>query len=70
MATEKRESIEATVRRLLAERLMEYDVPGPVISEIRDEIMVIVNTPEKKPYGAAVMTQEASINENQRPKIV
>jgi hypothetical protein len=69
MATEKKENIEIVIRRIIAERLIDYDVPGEIISSIRDEVLAAVNKPERKPYGATVMTQEASLDGTVRPQI-
>lgn len=65
-----KESIPVVVRRILAERLMDYNVPGEVISELRDELLAAMERPEKKPFGATVMTEAASLNEKNRPKRV
>jgi hypothetical protein len=69
MVTERKENIEVVIRRIIAERLIDFDVPGEVITNIRDEILAAVNKPEKKPFGATVMTPEASLDENVRPQI-
>jgi hypothetical protein len=50
-----------TLDRILRERLEQYEVPQEVRGTLRDEILAFFNRPEKKPYGAAVMTPEASM---------
>ncbi len=53
--------IQGTIMRLLRERLEQFNVPGEIIKNLRDDIMEHVSAPEKKPFGACVMTAEASM---------
>lgn len=57
-----------TVDRILRERLDQYDVPPEVRGEIRREILAFFQRPETKPFGAAVMTVEASMAADQARK--
>lgn len=50
-----------TVDRILRERLEQYDVPQEVRAELRKDLMSFFGRPERKPFGACVMTPEASV---------
>lgn len=50
-----------TLDRILRERLDQYNVPQEVRSELRKELLAFFGRPERKPFGAAVMTMEASV---------
>ena len=60
--------VPATLDRILRERLDQFDVPTEVRQEIRREILAFFQRPEKKPFGAAVMTPAASIAADQARK--
>lgn len=60
--------VAATLDRLLRERLDQYGVPTEVRQEIRSEILAFFQRPEKKPFGATVMTPEASMAADQARK--
>lgn len=49
------------IDRVLRERLKEWDIPKQILNSIRDELIIAMNQPEKKPFGAAVMTAAASM---------
>lgn len=61
MASETNNSMAGIVERILRERLEQFKVPVEVREQIAAEILGILERPERKPYGAAVMTAEASI---------
>jgi hypothetical protein len=50
-----------TLDRILRERLEQFNVPQEVRANLRQEIMVFFGRPERKPFGACVMTPEASV---------
>jgi hypothetical protein len=50
-----------TVDRILRERLEDFKVPSEVRNAIAQEILAFMQRPERKPFGATVMTPEASI---------
>lgn len=47
--------------RILRERLDPFNVPVEIRNSIRDEVLSLIERPERKPYGACVMTPEASM---------
>jgi hypothetical protein len=51
----------STLDRILRERLEAFNVPVEVRNKIVEEVLAFMQRPERKPYGAAVMTPEASI---------
>ena len=57
-----------TLDRILRERLANFNVPSEIRTELRSELLAFFNRPEKKPYGATVMTPEASIASDQARK--
>jgi len=57
-----------TLDRILRERLDQFEVPTEVRQSLRDEILAFFQRPEKKPFGAAVMTPAASIAADQARK--
>ena len=71
-----------TIDRILRERLEQYEVPQEVREQIRKELLSLFGRPERKPFGACVMTPEASMAadkervakrndaENAKPRIV
>jgi hypothetical protein len=71
-----------TLDRILRERLDQFNVPQEVRANLRQEIMAFFGRPERKPFGACVMTPEASVAadkerekkpvdpETARPKII
>jgi hypothetical protein len=50
-----------TLDRILRERLEQFDVPQEVRAALRTEIMTFFGRPERNPFGACVMTPEASV---------
>jgi len=68
MATDKSTDISTTVDRILRERLEQYNVPSEVRSEIRAELLAFFQRPERKPFGAAIMTPAASMAADQARK--
>jgi len=50
-----------TLDRILRERLEQFNVPQEVRASLRTEIMSFFGRPERKPFGACVMTPEASV---------
>ena len=54
--------------RLLRERLKEFGVPKEVQDALRDDILASFHQPVKKPYGACVMTPEASMAADRQKK--
>lgn len=61
MASETNNNIASVVERILRERLEQFKVPPEIRQQIAAEILGILERPERKPYGAAVMTAEASM---------
>lgn len=71
-----------TLDRILRERLDQYNVPQEVRLELRKELLSFFGRPERKKFGACVMTPEASVAadkeriekrgdaENAKPKII
>lgn len=57
-----------TLDRMLRERLEQFEVPSEVRVELRNDILAFFQRPEQKPFGAAVMTVEASIAADQAKK--
>ena len=57
-----------TIDRILRERLDQFGVHADIRQEIRREILAFMQRPEKKPYGATVMTPEASMAADQARK--
>ena len=57
---DKSNDIVVMVDRLMRERLEQFDVPSQVRTGLRNDLMALFERPEKKPYGAVVMTPEAS----------
>ena len=68
MASDKSTDLTNTIDRILRERLNQYEVPSEVRTELRREILAFFQRPETKPFGAAVMTIEASIAADQARK--
>jgi hypothetical protein len=60
MATDPKNDIDSIIDRVLRERLADFDVPVEVRNEIAREMLNILARPERKPYGACVMTPGAS----------
>ena len=61
MNSETNNSMNSIVDRILRERLNDFNVPVEVRNAIAEEILSQMQRPEKKPYGAVVMTPEASL---------
>jgi len=61
MAEPTNNSTGHTLDRILRERLEDFKVPTEVRNAIAEEILALMQRPERKPYGAAVMTPEASL---------
>lgn len=57
-----------SVERILRERLNQFDVPVEVRTEIKNELLALFQRPDKKPYGASIMTPEASMASDQARK--
>ena len=57
-----------TLDRILRERLDQFEVPVEIRNELRRDILAYFQRPEQKPFGAAVMTPEASIAADQARK--
>lgn len=68
MASDKNADPTQVVARILRERLEQFDVPVEVREELRKEILAFFQRPETKPFGATVMTPEASIAADQARK--
>lgn len=68
MASDKNMELTNTIDRILRERLDQFDVPTEVRQELRREILAFFQRPETKPFGAAVMTPEASMAADQARK--
>jgi hypothetical protein len=58
---ERRNETQNYLDRILRERLDAFAVPSEIRNSIRDEILSLIERPERKPYGACVMTPEASM---------
>lgn len=65
MASERSNDMSVTLDRILRERLEAFSVPQEVRAELRKELLAFFQRPEKKPFGACVMTPEASIAADQ-----
>lgn len=50
-----------TLDRILRERLEQYGVPLEVRTELRIQLLSFFGRPERKPFGACVMTPDASV---------
>jgi hypothetical protein len=61
MVTDKKADTPNSLKRILRERLEQFDVPAEVLTALQKEIEAFVSRPEKKPYGAVVMTPSASV---------
>lgn len=68
MASDKNTDVTTTVDRILRERLEQFGVPSEIRSEIRNELLAFFQRPEKKPFGACVMTPAASMAADQARK--
>ena len=68
MTMERSTEIHNTVDRILRERLEQFNVPPEVRSGIRTDILAFLQRPEKKPFGATIMTPEASMAADQARK--
>ena len=68
MPSDKSTDLSVTLDRILRERLESFNVPQEVRAELRKEILAFFQRPEKKPFGACVMTPEASIAADQARK--
>jgi hypothetical protein len=68
MASDKNTDITQTLDRILRERLEQFEVPSEVRQELRRDILAFFQRPETKPFGAAVMTPEASMAADQARK--
>ena len=49
------------ILRILRERLNDYEIDPKIIRAIKDEIVTYVMQPQKKVFGASVMTEGASM---------
>lgn len=68
MASDRNTEITKTIDRLLRERLEQFEIPSEVRIALRNDILAFFQRPEVKPFGAAVMTPEASIAADQARK--
>lgn len=68
MVTDRSNDISTTVDRILRERLEQHEVPTETRNQIRDELLAFLQRPEKKPFGACVMTPAASMAADQARK--
>lgn len=50
-----------TLDRILRERLEQFEVPQEVRAALRQDLLAFFGRPERKPFGACVMTPEASV---------
>lgn len=57
-----------SIERILRERLEQFNVPAEVRTELKNEILAFFQRPDKKPYGASIMTPEASMASDQARK--
>jgi hypothetical protein len=62
------DDVTLTIDRILRERLEQFDVPPQVRNSIRQELLAFFQRPEKKPFGACVMTPAASMAADQARK--
>lgn len=65
MPSERSNDLSVTVDRILRERLDPFNVPQEVRAELRKELLAFFQRPEKKPFGAVVMSPEASMAADQ-----
>lgn len=65
MASDKSTDLSQTLERILRERLEQFEVPAEVRNELRREILAFFQRPETKPFGACVLTPEASMAADQ-----
>ena len=68
MASDKSTDLSVTLDRILRERLEAFNVPQEIRGELRKEILAFFQRPERQPFGACVMTPEASIAADQARK--
>lgn len=62
------DDVKLNIDRILRERLEQFDVPATVRNNIRQELLAFFQRPEKKPFGACVMTPSASMAADQARK--
>ncbi len=62
------DNISNSVDRILKERLDQFNVPTEVRDNLRIEILTFLQRPERKPFGACVLTPEASMAADQARK--
>jgi len=65
---ERSNDLTTTIDRILRERLEQFDIPSEIRTALRDELLAFFQRPEKKPFGACVMTPAASIAADQARK--
>lgn len=68
MVSDRSTDILTTVDRILRERLEQFNVPAEVRNELRNDLLAFLQRPEKKPFGACVMTPSASMAADQALK--
>lgn len=68
MPSDKSTDLSVTLDRILRERLEAFNVPQEIRGELRKEILAFFQRPETKPFGACIMTAEASIAADQARK--
>ena len=61
MTTDPNSDTNASIARILRERLDQFKVPLEVRDEIQQEILNLMGRPERKPFGACTMTESASL---------
>ena len=68
MPSDKSTDLTNTLNRILRERLASFNVPPEIQAELRKEILAFFQRPEKTPFGACVMSAEASMAADQARK--
>ena len=61
MVSDRSTEIGTTIDRILRERLEQHEVPVETRNEIRDAVLAFLGRPQTDPFGATVMTPEASM---------
>ena len=54
--------MEKELKKILKERLVQFDVPSEVRNEILNEVLNLIGRPERHKTGATFMTPEASMD--------
>lgn len=65
MVSDRSSDPSVSLDRILRERLEQFEVPVEVRNALKSEILAFFQRPERQPFGACVMTPEASMAADQ-----